>query len=158
MRLGISRITSNRMPRLIASSHDPAAMMSVTQKPSTSIAASWGLSRIAVTSKPCMAGSGSGVAGGRRRLRGGEPARHLEGRCDLEVTDIDGHRRGNGKRNRVGDVGGLRKLISFDEALVDLRGVAMDMSENVGGDPARADLGHAHAPSECIDAQLARQH
>src|SRR5580704_18925893 len=135
------------MPRLIARIHEPAAMMSVTQKPSISIPASWGLSRIALTSKPCMACSGSGNAGGRRRLRGGEPARHLEGRCDLEVTDIDGHRGRNSKRNRVGDVGGLWKLISFDESFVGVRRVAMDMRKNVGGDPARADLGHAHAPS-----------
>ena len=53
---------------------------------------------------------------------------------------------------------GLRQLEAFDEALAGLRDVAVHMGEDVGRDPARADLGHAHALAEGIDAQLARQH
>src|SRR6266567_7780059 len=133
-------------------------MMSVTQKPSTSIPASWGLSRIAVTSKPCIVCSRSGVAGGRRRLRGRKSARYLEGRCNLKVADIDGYRGGNRKSDCIGDIRGLWKLISFDEPFVGVCRGAMDMRENIRGDTARTNLGHAHAPPEGVDAQLARQH
>ena len=51
-----------------------------------------------------------------------------------------------------------RQLEALDEALADLRAVAVHMREDVGRDAARADLGDADALAEGVDAQLARQH
>jgi hypothetical protein len=74
------------------------------------------------------------------------------------VADVHRHRRGNREGDRVGDVFRLRQLEALDEALVGFRRVAVHVREDVGGHAARADLRHAHALAEHVDAQLARQH
>ena len=156
---GICRMTSRMMPRLMASSHEPIATTKVIIRPWRSIAANSGLSRMAERSNPCIGrpqatrGFGGLLGPGR-----GQPAGHLQRRGDLHVADVDGDRGGDGEGDRVGDVGRFRQLEAVEEARADLRAVAVDMGEDVGRDPARADLGDADAPAEGVDAQLPRQH
>ena len=96
--------------------------------------------------------------GGLLGPRGLEAAGHLQGRGDLHVADVHRHRRGDGEGDGVGDVGRLRQLEAVEEARADLRAVAVDVGEDVGGDAPRADLGDAHPLAEDVDAELARQH
>ncbi|EGE60698.1 hypothetical protein RHECNPAF_1360079 [Rhizobium etli CNPAF512] len=96
----------------------------------------------------------------RLRLRpcGLQAAHDLQRRRDLHMSDVDGDGSRYGEGDRIGDIGCLRQLEAVDEPLPDAGIIAVDVIENIRGDPAGADFGHPHALAESVDAQLVRQH